>query len=285
MAILSIRIIGDPVLRTVADPVTEFGPELAKLVADMTETMEDVEGAGLAAPQVGVSQRVFTYRVGGVEGHIINPVLENSEDFQPDEVEGCLSIPGLGFPRPPVSAGPGSPGWTCTATRSRSRARACWPAASSTRPTTWTASSTPTGWKARTARAALRCHPQCQLRRHHGADDGEARQDGRLQFRRRQLRHRFRQPRSVRVLFAGTPAVAVPSLDALVDAGFDVVAVLTRPDAPLGRKRVLTPSPVAARAAELGIEVIRASQGRRRGHGADRRAPSRTSRPSSPTAA
>lgn len=64
----------------------------------------------------------------------------------------------------------------------------------------------------------------------------------------------------MRVLFAGTPAVAVPSLDALVGAGFDVVAVLTRPDAPLGRKRVLTPSPVAARAAELGIGVIRAAK-------------------------
>ena len=98
MAILNIRIIGDPVLRTVADPVTEFGPELAKLVADMTETMEDVEGAGLAAPQIGVSRRVFTYRVGGVDGHVINPVLENSDDYQPDHVEGCLSIPGLGFP-------------------------------------------------------------------------------------------------------------------------------------------------------------------------------------------
>ncbi|ELT44360.1 methionyl-tRNA formyltransferase [Arthrobacter nitrophenolicus] len=64
----------------------------------------------------------------------------------------------------------------------------------------------------------------------------------------------------MRVLFAGTPAVAVPSLNALVEAGFDVVAVLTRPDAPIGRKRVLTPSPVAARAAELGIDVIRASR-------------------------
>ncbi|MGO4246130.1 methionyl-tRNA formyltransferase [Paenarthrobacter sp. RAF54_2] len=64
----------------------------------------------------------------------------------------------------------------------------------------------------------------------------------------------------MRVLFAGTPAVAVPSLDALVKAGFDVVAVLTRPDAPLGRKRVLTPSPVAARAEELGIEIIRAAK-------------------------
>lgn len=64
----------------------------------------------------------------------------------------------------------------------------------------------------------------------------------------------------MRVLFAGTPAVAVPSLDALVAAGFDVVAVLTRPDAPIGRKRVLTPSPVAARAAELGLEVIHAAR-------------------------
>ncbi|TQS91424.1 methionyl-tRNA formyltransferase [Arthrobacter sp. TS-15] len=64
----------------------------------------------------------------------------------------------------------------------------------------------------------------------------------------------------MRVLFAGTPAVAVPSLDALVKAGFQIVAVLTRPDAPVGRKRVLTPSPVAARAMELGIEVIRAAK-------------------------
>ncbi|WP_131681732.1 peptide deformylase [Pseudarthrobacter sp. YALA5] len=98
MAILNIRIIGDPVLRTVADPVTDFGPELAKLVADMTETMEDVDGAGLAAPQIGVSKRVFTYRIDGVEGHIINPVLENSDDHQADHIEGCLSIPGLAFP-------------------------------------------------------------------------------------------------------------------------------------------------------------------------------------------
>ncbi|WP_426225722.1 methionyl-tRNA formyltransferase [Pseudarthrobacter sp. DSP2-3-2b1] len=64
----------------------------------------------------------------------------------------------------------------------------------------------------------------------------------------------------MRVLFAGTPAVAVPSLNALVNAGFEVVAVLTRPDAPIGRKRVLTPSPVAARAAELGIDVIHATR-------------------------
>lgn len=64
----------------------------------------------------------------------------------------------------------------------------------------------------------------------------------------------------MRVLFAGTPNVAVASLDQLVNDGFDVAAVLTREDAPVGRKRVLTPSPVAARAAELGIEIIHANR-------------------------
>lgn len=64
----------------------------------------------------------------------------------------------------------------------------------------------------------------------------------------------------MRVIFAGTPSVAVPSLDALTAAGLDVAAVLTRQDAPLGRKRILTPSPVAVRAMELGIPVIRANR-------------------------
>ncbi|MGG5172784.1 methionyl-tRNA formyltransferase [Pseudarthrobacter sp. J1738] len=64
----------------------------------------------------------------------------------------------------------------------------------------------------------------------------------------------------MRVLFAGTPEVAVPSLDALRSAGFDIVGVLTRPDAALGRKRVITPSPVAAKAQELGIPVIKAAK-------------------------
>lgn len=64
----------------------------------------------------------------------------------------------------------------------------------------------------------------------------------------------------MKVLFAGTPDVAVPSLNALVDAGFDVVGVLTREDAPVGRKKVLTPSVVAQRAAELGLNIIKANR-------------------------
>jgi peptide deformylase len=97
MAVLSIRMIGDPILRTPAAEVTGFGPDLARLVEDMTETMIDVQGAGLAAPQVGIGLQVFTYRVDGVEGHVVNPVLELSGESQGEsDVEGCLSVPGLG---------------------------------------------------------------------------------------------------------------------------------------------------------------------------------------------
>lgn len=96
MAILSIRLIGDPVLRTPSEPVTEFGPELVKLIADMDETMRDVDGAGLAAPQVGVNLRIFTYAVEDDCGHVVNPVLEVGEQEQ-DGSEGCLSVPGLGY--------------------------------------------------------------------------------------------------------------------------------------------------------------------------------------------
>jgi methionyl-tRNA formyltransferase len=62
----------------------------------------------------------------------------------------------------------------------------------------------------------------------------------------------------MRILFAGTPEVAVPSLNRLIEAGQEVVGVLTRPDAAVGRKRVLTPSPVAARAQALGLPVLKA---------------------------
>jgi peptide deformylase len=89
-----IRLFGDPVLRLTAQPVTTFDLELRNLVRDLTETMQDAPGAGLAAPQLGVSLRVFTYHVEGELGHLINPDLTLSEDEQ-DGPEGCLSLPGL----------------------------------------------------------------------------------------------------------------------------------------------------------------------------------------------
>lgn len=100
MTVLSIRMIGDPVLRTPAAEVIEYGPELAWLVHNMTETMHSVNGAGLAAPQVGVGLRVFTYAVDGEEGHVVNPVLTISGGLQGDDQEGCLSVPGIGFALP-----------------------------------------------------------------------------------------------------------------------------------------------------------------------------------------
>ena len=96
MPLQSIRLFGDPVLTTPAQPVTVFDKELRNLVRDLTETMLDAPGAGLAAPQIGVSLRVFTYCVDGVIGHLVNPDLDLSEELQ-DGPEGCLSLPGLAF--------------------------------------------------------------------------------------------------------------------------------------------------------------------------------------------
>jgi peptide deformylase len=94
-----IRLFGDPVLRTPAEPVTDFDLELRNLVRDLTETMLDAPGVGLAAPQIGVGLRVFTYHVDDEPGHLVNPVLELSGDPEEDD-EGCLSLPGLQFPTP-----------------------------------------------------------------------------------------------------------------------------------------------------------------------------------------
>lgn len=98
MTVQPIRIFGDPVLRTPADPVTVFDKELRRLVADLTETMIDAPGAGLAAPQIGVGLRVFSYRISEDEqGHLINPVLHFPSGETQDGEEGCLSIPGLSW--------------------------------------------------------------------------------------------------------------------------------------------------------------------------------------------
>jgi peptide deformylase len=96
MPIQPIRLFGDPVLRRKAEPVTDFDKELRRLVEDLTDTMLEAPGAGLAAPQIGVGLRVFTWYVDGEVGHLVNPDLTLSDDTQ-DGDEGCLSIPGLKF--------------------------------------------------------------------------------------------------------------------------------------------------------------------------------------------
>jgi peptide deformylase len=98
VSVKPIRLFGDPVLRTPAEPVRDFDAELRRLVKDLTETMLDAPGAGLAAPQIGVGLRVFTYHVDDHEpGHLINPSLDLSKDEDEDD-EGCLSFPGLVYP-------------------------------------------------------------------------------------------------------------------------------------------------------------------------------------------
>ena len=96
MTIQEIRLFGDPVLLTPAEPVIDFDKELRNLVSDLTQTMLQAPGAGLAAPQIGVALRVFTWNVDDVLGHLVNPVLTLSDDIQDGE-EGCLSFPELRY--------------------------------------------------------------------------------------------------------------------------------------------------------------------------------------------
>lgn len=96
MAVQPIRLFGDPVLRQRAVEVDSFDKELHRLVADLTDTMLAAPGAGLAAPQIGVGLRVFTWQVEGEVGHLVNPSLELSEETQIG-AEGCLSLPELTY--------------------------------------------------------------------------------------------------------------------------------------------------------------------------------------------
>lgn len=96
MAILEVRIFGDPVLRQKAHEVRDFDGRLATLAEDMFDTMRDAPGVGLAAPQVGVLKRLFTWEVDEEHGAVVNPEITDTDDseVQVDD-EGCLSFPGL----------------------------------------------------------------------------------------------------------------------------------------------------------------------------------------------
>jgi peptide deformylase len=99
MSIQPIRLFGDPVLTTPAAAVVDFDKELRALVEDLTDTMLEAPGAGLAAPQIGVPLRVFVWDVDEAIGHLINPTLDLSEELQDGE-EGCLSFPALSYETP-----------------------------------------------------------------------------------------------------------------------------------------------------------------------------------------
>ena len=95
-----IRLFGDPVLRSPSDPVMAppGDPRVAALVEDLVDTVALPGRAGVAAPQIGVGLRAFSYHVDDEIGYVLNPVLEVSGEPVPVE-EGCLSVPGFFFER------------------------------------------------------------------------------------------------------------------------------------------------------------------------------------------
>lgn len=101
MTIRPIRVVGDPVLRTACDPITKITDGTRTLVRDLLDTVDDEGRAGVAANQIGVNLRAFSWHLVEKQelGYILNPVIvELSEELQHDD-EGCLSVPGLFFPR------------------------------------------------------------------------------------------------------------------------------------------------------------------------------------------
>ena len=98
MAVREIRLFGDPVLRTVAEPVGSTDARLESLVADLLDTVQVPGRAGVAANQIGVAVRAFAYNVDGRVGYLLDPELVEVRGEPEEFDEGCLSVPGLSFP-------------------------------------------------------------------------------------------------------------------------------------------------------------------------------------------
>ncbi|GAB3100445.1 peptide deformylase [Isoptericola nanjingensis] len=98
MAMREIRVLPDPVLRTPCDEITTVDDRVRSLVEDLVETVDADGRAGLAANQIGVSLRAFSWNVDDEIGYVLNPrIVDLSEETQ-DGDEGCLSVPGLWYP-------------------------------------------------------------------------------------------------------------------------------------------------------------------------------------------
>ncbi|MFC3962947.1 peptide deformylase [Nocardia jiangsuensis] len=97
MTVQPVRLFGDPILRSRTAEVAAFDAELRRLVDDLTDTMHDDGGVGMAAPQIGVGLRVFVYDTGDAAGHLVNPSYEVLGEAEQVGPEGCLSIPGVRY--------------------------------------------------------------------------------------------------------------------------------------------------------------------------------------------
>lgn len=100
MADRPIRKFGDPVLRTMCEPVTQFGESTVALAQDLLDTAAPEGRAAVAAPQIGIAVRAFGYDVDGRRGVVFNPEVVATEGELRDIEEGCLSVPGMFFPTP-----------------------------------------------------------------------------------------------------------------------------------------------------------------------------------------
>jgi peptide deformylase len=109
-----IRHVGDPVLRTPAEPVTAFDKELRRLIDEMFAIMYAADGVGLAGPQIGVPRRLFVYDINNRKGHVVNPELIIDDDEQVVEDEGCLSVPSRETGKPLYAPTPRAAGVTLT---------------------------------------------------------------------------------------------------------------------------------------------------------------------------
>jgi peptide deformylase len=95
MPVREIRLYGDPVLKSPSDLINDFGSKTKALIEDLIDTTKEPGRAGVAAPQIGVSLRAFSYNVDGTVGYLINPeelIVEGEPELLD---EGCLSVPGL----------------------------------------------------------------------------------------------------------------------------------------------------------------------------------------------
>ncbi len=95
MTVREIRVFGDPVLRTVCAPIDRVDEGVRALVTDLIDTVELPGRAGVAAPQIGVALRAFSYNIDGDIGYVLNPVLTEVRGEPEPTGEGCLSVPGL----------------------------------------------------------------------------------------------------------------------------------------------------------------------------------------------
>lgn len=99
MAMRDIRVVGDPVLRTPCEPIRDRDARVRSLVEDLLETVDADGRAGLAANQIGVNLRAFSWNIDDEIGYVLNPrLVEVSEEEYQDGDEGCLSVPGLWYP-------------------------------------------------------------------------------------------------------------------------------------------------------------------------------------------